>query len=368
MNRKYSTYYNNYIDDITPELFNKCYKLIDVYASPEEKMRHKPQRERVCRFCQKEYNSPETSFRKDAHIIPEFLGNRYLTSDFECDDCNSKFSRLENDLKCYLGIVPAITKTIGKKNKVKKFKSYDKGITVQISQKLKGDFIEIIQDGVNGSLMDNKGNVNILYLNNFYTPQNVYKALLKIALSTLPDNLLPMYRNTFKLLNSLRGYEFIAKINVHKFPLTYTYSEPLIFLYEKVNILDPTPFHVMILYYRNIIIQLPIPLFTKRYLLNIKPYLMPILPPMHNNKKHIGIKYEFTEEILASDEVLRNDYRNIHIGKIKPGQKFISYNPETENFEDLSKLPQSKLHSIIIVPKGTSFTLEDLRKDILLKK
>jgi hypothetical protein len=37
-------------------------------------------------------------------MIPEMLGNKYLLSDFECDECNSVFSRYESDLSCSLGI------------------------------------------------------------------------------------------------------------------------------------------------------------------------------------------------------------------------------------------------------------------------
>jgi hypothetical protein len=45
--------------------------------------------ERKCRFCGK--SNPEVSFKKKAHLIPEFLGNKMLLSDFECDSCNYEF-------------------------------------------------------------------------------------------------------------------------------------------------------------------------------------------------------------------------------------------------------------------------------------
>ena len=38
---------------------------------------------RQCRFCEK--RSPEVTFRKKAHAIPELLGNKSLITYYECD-------------------------------------------------------------------------------------------------------------------------------------------------------------------------------------------------------------------------------------------------------------------------------------------
>ena len=69
---------------------------------------------RVCRFCLGTYL--EARFTKDAHIISELLGNKYLVSDFECYDCNAQFSRCETDLASFIGIARTIKRTKGKKN------------------------------------------------------------------------------------------------------------------------------------------------------------------------------------------------------------------------------------------------------------
>jgi hypothetical protein len=42
-----------------------------------------------CRFCRK--TAPQVTFRKEAHAIPEALGNKSLFSHYECDACNQKF-------------------------------------------------------------------------------------------------------------------------------------------------------------------------------------------------------------------------------------------------------------------------------------
>jgi hypothetical protein len=51
----------------------------------------------VCRFCGR--RSPEVTFQFEAHAIPEALGNKSITSTYECDACNQAFGRgIENDL------------------------------------------------------------------------------------------------------------------------------------------------------------------------------------------------------------------------------------------------------------------------------
>src|SRR6478736_2593665 len=57
---------------------------------------------KVCRFCKR--NSNETTFKMDAHVFPEFMGNRHLLSHFECDQCNVLFSRYETSFSNFFQI------------------------------------------------------------------------------------------------------------------------------------------------------------------------------------------------------------------------------------------------------------------------
>jgi hypothetical protein len=62
--------------------------LEQIVLCPTESIKRtlKPRRERVCRFCG--LGADKTKFNKDAHAIPELLGNKHLLSDSECDACN----------------------------------------------------------------------------------------------------------------------------------------------------------------------------------------------------------------------------------------------------------------------------------------
>jgi hypothetical protein len=74
--------------------FLAAYAVDRVMIPPDEAIRKFIQRDqRTCRFCGKHHDA--SIFQKDAHIIPHFMGNKYLVSNFECDDCNSSFSAMK---------------------------------------------------------------------------------------------------------------------------------------------------------------------------------------------------------------------------------------------------------------------------------
>lgn len=51
------------------------------------------------------FRAPSVKFRTDAHIFPTFIGNRYVLSYHECDDCNHYFGETADDsLGKFLGL------------------------------------------------------------------------------------------------------------------------------------------------------------------------------------------------------------------------------------------------------------------------
>jgi hypothetical protein len=53
---------------------------------PGEKIFLGDKNSRICRFCGQA--KPEVSFRKEAHALPESIGNKSLFTYYECDACN----------------------------------------------------------------------------------------------------------------------------------------------------------------------------------------------------------------------------------------------------------------------------------------
>ncbi len=87
--------------------FVETYEIDNLIYHPEKKAKLRPRIERKCRFCNK--SMPEVKFRKHAHLLPQLMGNRHLTTDFECDGCNSFFSKYENNLANFMGLSRTLT-------------------------------------------------------------------------------------------------------------------------------------------------------------------------------------------------------------------------------------------------------------------
>ena len=91
---------------------------------------------KVCRFCKKDQN--EVSFKQITHIIPQLLRRAKPTSNFECDECNAKFSKFETDFSGYYLLHRAIFGHTKKSSGIAKLKTKD-GAEIQGLRKTKED-------------------------------------------------------------------------------------------------------------------------------------------------------------------------------------------------------------------------------------
>ncbi|WP_448684028.1 HNH endonuclease [Enterobacter hormaechei] len=146
-----------------------------------------------CRFCKK--SEPQTSFTKLSHVVPEFLGNKYLFSLDECDTCNQEFGNtIETDLANFIGIHRTLTALHGKNGVPKKhFQKEKEKIYVG-----KNKILEVVAHKDSPVIKLDKKNksIRIDSLKSPYYPFGVYKALNKIALSLIPES----YLDEFSLL------------------------------------------------------------------------------------------------------------------------------------------------------------------------
>jgi len=167
------------------EKFHTVYQIQGIALAPPEKQKPVTRpRQRICRFCQKTW--PAVSFNTDAHIIPESLGNRYLVSEYECDECNAKFGKMDDQLTKFLGVNRSLNGTRGKaKTKHPNYKSADQKVSVR-HQPFFGDesaiFIELSESG-NGALIrgDSSFSQTIKLVKSPYIPLMAYFALVKMA-------------------------------------------------------------------------------------------------------------------------------------------------------------------------------------------
>ena len=139
---------------------------------------------RRCRFCGKA--KPEVSFRKDAHAIPECLGNKSLFTYYECDACNQGFgSGCENDFGNWSLPMRTMARICGK-NGVPTIKHGPNG-EWRIDGAPTGLNINI--DATEGFYeRDDAAKTLTFHLRRApYRPAMIVQAMVKIALSIIPD-------------------------------------------------------------------------------------------------------------------------------------------------------------------------------------
>jgi len=253
------------MQEVADAFFNAYEALQVVIWEKIEGLEHplRPKAERVCRFCGK--GSMDVTFKKDAHRISQSLGNGYLLSDFECDECNLLFGTYENDLTTYFLPFLALQGIRGQEG-TRKFKSSKvrfedfefEGIQMMRVSRINTDDDTIIAD-------HETGKNSIKFTKGTYTPLKVYKAFLKMALSCISDEDAKLYRlaiNTLLADAHDKGISQFAKLAVHSMPISFGHRPPVVFIYRKKDITAKIPTHVFVLHFANVYVQFFLPLHT----------------------------------------------------------------------------------------------------------
>lgn len=181
--------------------------------------------ESTCRYCGKA--APEATFRTDAHVIPELLGNRALLASDECDDCNAFFAAtLEDSLGKFLGPGRTLTQLPGKSG-VPTHKESDHSVVIR----LEPTGLEIrAATSANAVTIDEAADrISLRLARQAYTPIAVYKAIVKMAIGLLPPSELTHFQDTIAWLRE--------PANAHTNPI----ASPLNLAMAFVQGIYPTP-------------------------------------------------------------------------------------------------------------------------------
>ncbi|WP_313452326.1 hypothetical protein [Brevundimonas sp.] len=157
-----------------------------------------------CRFCGQ---TDQRKFRKVAHALPESLGNKWLVSLDECDDCNALFSRYEDALAKTVGPVLTISGMPGKANHVRQTGRSNGPAVIQhqkgeqgrrLSMRVQGDFTDHLGvDPVTGALQ-----LRIPVAPERFVPRHAYKALVKMGMGLMPEADLGDFRHLLEWLRT----------------------------------------------------------------------------------------------------------------------------------------------------------------------
>ena len=222
---------------------------------------------KVCKFCKNSY--PNVSFKSIPHLIPEFFGRNRVTSNFECDDCNSLFQKYESDSSTmvlhYLTLL-----NLKSKRGVPTFQSKKNQFENSTIFKIENGQ-RILNFGTNVEDYEFNEIDKILTINfrtKKFSPFLVYKLFLKLGMSLLSIEELQQNSHYFDFLNSenplKNGIQFW---DVHRYMLKTKYHKiPKLNLYKaKETLVGQTEFpeYVLLINFANIIFQFFLPLSKK---------------------------------------------------------------------------------------------------------
>jgi hypothetical protein len=215
-----------------------------------------------CRFCGQE--KPNVKFKKDAHVIPQLLGNRYALSKYECDLCNEHFSLYESSLASYLGLFRTMARIPGQKgrgvpkykNEKLKFEAFYDGTIIQMKTDMENNTTSVDEVARILSIKSTKSGYNPLY---------VYKALLKIGMCLLPEDELAAHSITMKFLmtntfdDKVKDLPFLRMFSY--FIPGPLYVSPAAFLFKKKysDKRPEIPEHTLLIFFQNHMYQIFLP-------------------------------------------------------------------------------------------------------------
>lgn len=212
---------------------------------------------RSCRFCNR--NQRETKFRKEAHAISNLIGNNRLFSYYECDECNGVlFTQFESHFSNYMRLRHCVSQIHGKngipsyKNRVEDFSRIDIKDMISVAQKEDEDAI------VN---FDRERHIIHFSGKRTYKPSMVYKCLLKMALTIIPEEELPNVQNAMDYLMGRKKYMCKLPVLYRQYGGIHPFGKPICFLYKRKEkrIKENVPQYLFMIAYGNFVFQLYIP-------------------------------------------------------------------------------------------------------------
>ena len=333
------------------KLFYEKYELVSILNNGNEKFSKrslKMRTERVCLFCGRQ--APSAKFHNYSHLISQLIGNTNLYSDFECDECNARFSAYEDSLANFIGISRSI---IGL-NDLKKTKGFDAKKIVAKSRSFVGDNILIIapEDLVRDDEIVGKSTFR--YTKNSFTPAYVFKSLLKSAVGLLGPDLVS--RNYPMALDYVQEKLSIDKgAMVSGYRLSFNYNSPLlIYTFEKRNNAGNIPVHVIVFHYQNYIMALPMPFYKESRVSDLQSLEIVLPPPYFSNEHNIPISFpQAFERDFSSTKVIEDEEESVVVQMdIGSKSRTVAYGPTTDTTTERDYNPEG-IKYLIVTREGT---------------
>ena len=300
----------------TARFYDQHYTMKSFFLRPGRKKILGNKANRVCRFCSR--GKPEVSFRKKAHAIPEFLGNKSIFTNYECDSCNHFFGcGIETDLANWSKPNRTFAHIKGK-NGIPTLKKggAEPGWRIEYSPT---DFqMTEYEDDPFFVIDEERKQIRFELKRDAYTPVAVLKAFVKIGLTLLPDEELP---NFSEALAWIRDPDH-TKNPAEEIPIAHTFQPGpmpndliVVILMRRKDLVMNVPYTFLVLSYGNDVFQVCLP-SPKRdnAIIGGQKLVCPAFPvPKHPDPTRYG-KARVEVLDLCSRELIQGERLSIVLG------------------------------------------------------
>ncbi|WP_339389246.1 HNH endonuclease [Planctobacterium marinum] len=277
--------------DSNLDFYNAHYDIIGQWlVRPGDKVVLGDRDNRSCRFCGK--TTPEVTFKKVAHAIPELLGNKSIESAYECDTCNKGFGQgIENDLGNWSKAMRTLVRIRGKSGVPTLKKGGDKpGWRIEYDQS-RLNITAYENDPIFEVDEENK-TVTFKLRRDSYTPVAVLKAFMKIGITLLPDSEIPNFSGLMRWVKEPDH----SKAYINKCPVIYAFQpgpmpNDLItaLILRRKSTVTGYPYAFLVLGYGNEVFQVVLPSEKNDNQMNGKSVSIPPFPvPGHPDQGRYG--------------------------------------------------------------------------------
>lgn len=171
----------------------------------------------VCRYCG---TGDVSKFRNVAHTFPESLGNKWVRSLDECDECNKRFSVYDEALANSVSPFLTLGGVKGKANKVRQTGRSDGDAVLSRQPTPSRSRILIRARGTDATKnmevdpITGKVTLNFPIAGVPFRPRHAYKALVKMALAIMPDEELHHFQKLLGWINDVNDEHYFPHLEV----------------------------------------------------------------------------------------------------------------------------------------------------------
>lgn len=289
---------------------------------------------RKCRFCGK--TTPYVSFESDAHAVPHLIGNRVLKTLYECDNCNKQlFSKMEEQFDAYMRFYHVFCHVSRNGNTVNSYKCNSKSnASIRVSE----EWTDInCCVGEDLSTVVNQQNKTITFSGvRSYIPLAVFKAIVKMALSIMPDSDIDNFKDTLKWLRTSHIQLYHLNLSIRIYEGLHDFNGECMIYKRKDNNKENVPRYLFGLKYNNLFIQISIPLCEEN--LTIENHIQELLIPCQMDAE--GNRYlHFINDMSSSNKVSKE--------KVSITLSCGGFTWDEEAFNDLKKQNNSPIPIVI---------------------